>query len=62
MSIRLRFALDLEFDSTETAKAYGVALGWALTNISTEALALSEAPAPALAREPVKVLMLEAEG
>lgn len=55
MSIRLRFAVEVEFDSTDTAKAYGVALGFKLTEIERNALDFSEAAAPALTRGKVEV-------
>lgn len=48
--LTLRFSFDVEFDSTDTAKAYGVALGFALNDASRNALDISEAPAPRLER------------
>lgn len=59
--IRLRFAIDVEFDSVDTAKAYGVALGWALGTISENALATSESPAPTVKREKMAVAELTAD-
>ena len=53
--MKLRFTFEVEFDSTDTAKAYGVALGFALSNIETNALEISEAPAPRITRGKVEV-------
>lgn len=55
MNIKLRFALEVEFDSQKTANAYGVALGFKLGDIERNALELSEAPAPALVRGKIEV-------
>lgn len=55
MMIKLRFAVEVEFDSQQTANAYGVALGFKLADIERNALDLSEAPAPALARGKIEV-------
>lgn len=59
--IRLRFAIDVEFDSVDTAKAYGVALGWALGTIAENALATSEATAPTVKRAGMAVSELTAD-
>jgi len=53
--MKLRFSFEVEFESLETAKAYGVALGFALTNIETNALEISEAPNPRITRGKVEV-------
>lgn len=55
MTVRLRFAVDIAFDSRETAKAYAVALGFRLGQIEAAALELSEAPNPALSRSRIDV-------
>ena len=62
MSLRLRFAVEVEFDSPETAKAFGVALGWTITGAIDTALDLSEATAPACVRGPFEVTPAEAVG
>ena len=55
MTLRLSFAFDVEFDGTDSAKAFGVALGWALATAEANARAISEAPAPRLERGPITV-------
>lgn len=55
MTIRLSFTFEAEFDSIDTAKAFGVALGWALATAETNARAISEAPAPRLERGQITV-------
>lgn len=50
MTIRLRFAFAAEFDGEETAKAFGVALAWALRSATADALAVSESPEPVMTR------------
>ena len=55
MTIRLRFAFEVEFDSLKTANAYGVALGFKLGEIGRTALELSDALTPALERKPIEV-------
>lgn len=55
MTLRLRFAVEVEFDSIDTAKAYGVALGCALGTIAENALATSQAPAPRIERGRIEV-------
>lgn len=61
MSLTLRFTLDVEFDSVDTAKAYGVALGWALGNVVSNTLATSEAKAPTVERKRLAVSELTPE-
>ncbi len=53
--IRLRFAIEVDFDSVESAKAYGVALGFKLGEIEQNAIAISESPAPAIERRKFEV-------
>ncbi|MBL0307672.1 MAG: hypothetical protein IPQ25_17080 [Chitinophagaceae bacterium] len=60
MTIRLRFSFAAEFDGEETAKAYGVALAWALRRAAADALAVSESPEPALTRGKVDVAAIAA--
>lgn len=55
MTLRLSFAFEAEFDSVETAKVFGVALGWALATAAANAEAISESPAPRIVRSPIKV-------
>jgi hypothetical protein len=55
MSLRLRFAFDVDFDSRETAQAFAVSLGWQIGGIVAHAEGLSEAPAPAIVRHPFLV-------
>lgn len=62
MTIRLRFSIALEFDSKETANAYGVAFGFKLGEIEQRALELSESPAPAIARGRVEVTETSGHG
>lgn len=62
MTIRLRFSVDLEFDSKETANAYSMAFGFALGEIEQRALELSESPAPAIAHGRPRVEMTDAAG
>lgn len=58
MTLRLRFAFEIEFDGTDTAKAYGVALGWALGTIAENALATSQAPTPRIERGRIEVMQV----
>lgn len=60
MTIRLRFSFAAEFDGEDTAKAYGVALAWALRRAASDALAVSESPKPALTRGKVDVAAIAA--
>lgn len=60
MTLRLSFAFEAEFDSTDTAKAFGVALGWALATAEANALAISEVPAPRIERGRIAVADTEA--
>lgn len=53
--MKLRFSFEVEFESADTAKAYGVALGFALANIETNAMEISEAPAPRITRGKIEV-------
>ena len=55
MSVRLRFSVEMAFDSKETAYAYGVALGFKLGELERNALELSQSAAPALTRGRVEV-------
>jgi hypothetical protein len=59
--IRLRITAEIEFDSQDTANAYGVAYGWALNTITETALKTSEAPAPTVRRtRPIEVVEVTA--
>ena len=58
MRIRLSFTTEVEFDSIDTAKAFGVALGWAMATAVENARAISEAPAPRIERGPFKVAQI----
>ncbi len=60
--LTLRFTLDVTFDSPETANAYGVAVGFALSNIRQNALDISESPAPRIEREQVAVAEIPRAG
>ena len=55
MTIRLRFAFDVEFDSADTARAFGVSLGWVVKSATDNALALSESATPSIKRAPFEV-------
>lgn len=55
MSLRLTFSFDADFDSRETAMAFAVILGWRLGAVVNDAMALSEAEAPTIARHPFEV-------
>jgi len=55
MSVRLRFSVEMAFDSKETAYAYCVAPGFKLGELERSALELSESPAPAVTRGRVEV-------
>ena len=61
MTLRLRFAFEVEFDSPETAKAFGAALGWSLGTVVNNTLALSEAPEPHCERGPFEVVQVKAD-
>lgn len=50
MSIRLDFSFGVEFDSEDTARAFAVALGWAINGVVENARHLSESPAPRIER------------
>ncbi len=56
MTLRLSFTFEIEFDGTNTAKAFGVALGWALATDEANARAISEASSPRLERGPITVV------
>lgn len=53
MSLTLRFSFAVEFDSEQTALAFGVALGSVIGTAETNALALSEAPGKRVDRQPI---------
>ncbi len=53
--LTLHFGFAVEFDSPETARAYGVALGFALGDASRNALEIAESPAPRIERGRVEV-------
>lgn len=59
--IRLRITAELEFDSYATAKAYAVAYGWSLGQMTDTALKTSESTAPAVRRtRPIEVVEVTA--
>ena len=60
--LTLRFTLDVTFDSPETANAYGVAIGFALSNIRQNALDITESSAPRIERERVNVVDITRAG